>query len=103
MNKHVERASRWMYRGLWSVLVRWLKVPDRPPTLPVLPGEAMESFRPAEGFLRYLKFFFWITLLVIDVALLSGWLFLTIAFPIAGAVLALPVLLLAVVPDIGNR
>lgn len=100
MNPHVERASRWMYRGLWAGLVRWFQVPDRPPTLPVPPGESLESFRPAEGFLRYLKFFFWISLSVFDVALLAGWLMLTIAFPLAGALLALPVLFLAVVPDI---
>src|SRR5918994_72256 len=100
MRPHVERASRWMYRGLWAVLVRWFQVPDRPPTLPVVPGEALESFRPAEGFLRYLKFFFWISLSVFDVALLGGWLILTIALPLAGAILALPVLILAVAPDI---
>jgi len=100
MRPHVERASRWMYRGLWAVLVRWFKVPDQPPTLPVAPGETMESFRPAEGFLRYLKFLFWIGLSVIDVALLLGWLVLTIALPLVGAILALPVLFVAVVPDI---
>jgi membrane protein YdbS with pleckstrin-like domain len=75
-------------------------VPDQPPTLPVAPGEAMESFRPAEGFLRYLKFLFWIGLSVFDVALVAGWLVLTIALPLVGAILALPVLLVAVVPDI---
>lgn len=100
MSPQVEHASRWMYRGLWAVLVRWFKVPDRPPTLPIPPGEAMESFRPAEGFLRYLKFLFWISLSVIDVALVVGWLMLTIAFPLAGAILALPVLFLVVAPDI---
>src|SRR5262245_40884656 len=100
MNQKIEQASRWIYRGLWAVLVRWFKVPDDPPTLPIPPGETMESFRPAEGFLRYLKFFFWISLTVFDVALVSGWLALTIAFPRVGAILALPVVIVAVVPDI---
>src|SRR6266436_8925061 len=100
MSPHVERASRWIYHGLWAVLVRWFKVPDRPPTLPVAPDEAMESFRPAEGFLRYLKFLFWIALSAFDVPLILGWLILTIALPIAGAILALPALFLAVAPDI---
>src|SRR5262245_17579438 len=100
MSPHVERASRWMYRGLWAVLVRWFHVPDQPPTLPALPGEAIESFRPAEGFLRYLKFLFWIGLSVFDVALIAGWLVLTIALPLVGAILALPVVLVAIVPDI---
>jgi membrane protein YdbS with pleckstrin-like domain len=100
MNQHVERASRWMYRGLWAVLVRWFNVPDHPPTLPAGPGETLESFRPAEGFLRYLKFLFWIGLSVIDVGLVLGWLVLTIALPLVGALLALPVFVVAVVPDI---
>src|SRR5438552_283717 len=100
MSPHVERASRWIYGGLWAVLVRWFKVPDHPPTLPIPSGEAMESFRPAEGFLRYLKFLFWIALSAFDVPLIAGWLILTIAFPIAGAILALPVLFLAIAPDI---
>lgn len=100
MKPQVERASRWIYQGLWAILVRWFKVPDRPPTLPTSPGEAMESFRPAAGFLRYLKFYFWVFLVVIDLALLVGWMALAIAFPLAGAILALPVLFLAIAPDI---
>jgi membrane protein YdbS with pleckstrin-like domain len=100
MKPQVERTSRRMYRGLWAVLVRWFKVPDAPPTLPVSPGETMESFRPADGFLRYLKFFFWIGLLVIDVALLVGWVVFAISFPRAGMILALPALFLAIAPDI---
>jgi len=100
MSPHVEHASRWIYHGLWAVLVRWFKVPDHPPTLPVAPGETMESFRPAEGFLRYLKFLFWLALTAFDVPLLVGWLIVTIRYPPAGAILALPVLFLAIAPDI---
>jgi membrane protein YdbS with pleckstrin-like domain len=100
MKQHVERASRWIYGGLWAILVGWFKVPENPPTLPVPPGEHMESFRPAEGFLRYLKFFFWIGLSIFDVALLLGWLVITVASPLAGIILAVPVLVVAVVPDI---
>jgi membrane protein YdbS with pleckstrin-like domain len=100
MSKHVDRASRWMYRGIWAVLVRWFKVPDQPPTLPIPAGETIQSFRPSEGFLRYLKFLFWIGLTVIDVAILFGWVALTMAFPVAGAILALPALFVAIAPDI---
>src|SRR5262245_49735726 len=100
MKQHVEHASRWIYHGLWAILVRWFKVPDKPPTLPVPPGESMESFRPAEGFLSYLKFLFWIGLTVFDVSILLGWLVLMIAVPLAGIILAVPALIVAVVPDI---
>ena len=100
MSAHVERASAWIYRGIWAILVRWFRVPDRPPTLPVPPGETLASFRPAEGFLRYLKFLFWIVLLLIDGAILIGWLAITIAVPWLGAVLAIPAFLIAVVPDV---
>jgi len=47
---HVERASRWIYRGIWAVLVRWFKVPDHPPALPVPPGEALDAFRRQRAF-----------------------------------------------------
>ena len=50
--------------------------------------------------MRYLKLYFWIALLAIDVAILVGWIALYIANPLAGMVLAVPALLVAVVPDI---
>ena len=96
----VEQASRWIYQGLWSVLVRWFHVPHQPPTLPVAPGETLTAFRPAEGFLRYLKFKFWVVLTLIDGAILIGWLIVMVASPLAGAILALPALAVAVLPDI---
>jgi membrane protein YdbS with pleckstrin-like domain len=100
MSQHVERATAWIYRGLWLILVNWFHVPDRPPTLPLSGGEPPESFRPAEGFLRYLKFIFWFFALLIDGALFAGLLGITIALPWLGAVLAFPFLALAVVPDV---
>jgi membrane protein YdbS with pleckstrin-like domain len=100
MNGRVEDASRWIYRGVWAVLVRWFRVPDRPPTLPLGAGETLETFRPSEGFLRLLKLKFWILLGIIDFAIFFAWLVITIAFPIAGVILALPALAIAVLPDI---
>lgn len=100
MQPRFERASRWIYRGLWGVLVRWFRVPDRPPTLPTPSGEAATSFQPSDGFLRYLKFQFWVVLVVIDGALLIGWAALTAALPVAGLATA-PLWLAAIVlPDI---
>jgi len=97
---HVERASRWIYRGIWAVLVRWFKVPDRPPALPVPPGEALDAFRPAEGFLRYLKLFFWIGTILIDAMILAAWTAIAVASPTWGAILAVPALALALLPSI---
>lgn len=96
--KTVDRASRWIYRGIWGVLVRWFRVPDEPPTLPG--AVDVQAFRPSEGFLRYLKFYFWFGLVLIDGLIFLGWLAITIAFPWLGLILALPAFLLATLPDI---
>jgi membrane protein YdbS with pleckstrin-like domain len=65
MKTHVEQASRWIYGGVWGVLVRWFRVPAAPPTLPAVGGQPPQSFRPAPGFLKYLKLQFWFTLSLI--------------------------------------
>ncbi len=95
-----ERASRWIYQGIWLVLVRWFRVPDHPPTLPVGPGELVVSFRPAPGYLSYLKFLFWLVLVVIDGALLIVWAVIAIASPLAGALTALLFLAIIIIPDV---
>jgi membrane protein YdbS with pleckstrin-like domain len=100
VKQHVERASRWINSGIWAVLVKWFRVPDEPPTIPGGNADATHSFRPAEGFLRYLKFYFWIALVLIDGLILVGWIAITVAWPPAGIILALPALALAVLPDI---
>jgi membrane protein YdbS with pleckstrin-like domain len=100
MSKPVEHVSKWFYRGLWGVLTRWFRVPDRPPTLPALSGESITTFQPAEGFLRYLLLQFWIGLLLFDVLIFVGWLAITIVLPMVGLILVVPALILVVVPDI---
>ena len=100
MKQHVNRASRWIYSGIWAVLVRWFRVPDQPPTIPGGTNDGASSFRPAEGFLRYLKFYFWFALVLIDGLILVGWIVITVAWPLAGILLALPALVVAVLPDI---
>lgn len=100
MRQHVDRASRWIYSGIWAVLVRWLQVPDHPPTIPSGSNDATRSFRPAEGFLRYLKFYFWFVLVLIDGLILVGWIAIAVEWPIAGLALAAPALFVAVLPDI---
>ncbi|MGD9720007.1 MAG: PH domain-containing protein [Pirellulales bacterium] len=100
MKQQVDRASRWIYSGVWAVLVRWFRVPDQPPTLPGGTADVARSFRPAEGFLRYMKFYFWFALVLLDGFIFIGWIAITVAWPLAGLVLALPALALAVLPDI---
>ena len=100
MSQRVEQMSQWVYEGLWGVLTRWFRVPAQPPTLPALAGEAIQSFRPAQGFLRYLKFQFWIALIVIDVLLVIGWLVLGVASPLAGVLITPLALFLIIAPDV---
>lgn len=101
MTAHVaDQAAAWVYRGVWAGLVRWLRVPPDPPTLPVHPGETARSFRPAQGFLRCLKFWFWLALLPIDILIMGVWLVIFIAAPVVGVVLLGPALFLAIAPDI---
>jgi len=97
---HVDEATAWVYRGVWRVLTDLFRVPQTPPTLPAAPGEHVDAFRPAPQFLRLLKLLFWIWLALIDVAIFIVWLAIAIEEPRAGALLAVPALLLALVPDI---
>lgn len=96
----VEKAAEWMYRGLWKVLSDWFRVPEHPPTLPVREGDFLMSFHPSRKYLSYLKLYFWVALAVIDIAILVGWIVLFVANPVLGGLLAVPALILAVVPDI---
>ncbi|MGH7132751.1 MAG: PH domain-containing protein [Phycisphaerales bacterium] len=96
----VERASAWIYSGLWAALTSVFLVPREPPRMPSGAHEVIGSFRPAPGYLRYVKLYFWIGLLGIDIVLTLAWLGITIALPIVGAILALPVLVLVVLPDV---
>ncbi len=100
MKDRVEQVSAWVYGGIWGVLTRWFRVPDRPPNLPTHPGEQVDSFRPAPGFLRLLKLQFWIVFCVIDALIFIAWLAITIASPIVGLILVPLALALAIVPDV---
>ncbi len=100
MSGAAAQLAEGTYQRVWAALVPWFRVPREPPTLPALSGETVESFKPAEGFLRYLKFWFWLLLWPMDFAILVGWIAVTVALPWLGAVLFLPALALAVLPDI---
>ena len=56
-------------RGLWRLLLRWLRAPESPPALPDGSPEAVEVFLPASGYLRYLRWEALVTGLLIAAAL----------------------------------
>jgi len=100
IGKPVEAASAWVYEGVWGILADLLRTPRAAPTLPTQPGEQSTALKPSGAWLRYLKFWFWIGLAVIDVAILGGWLIICLLNPVLGAILAVPAWIIAIVPDI---
>ncbi|MBM4003637.1 MAG: PH domain-containing protein [Planctomycetes bacterium] len=92
MSEPLRDASRWVYRGVWSILLRWFHVPGEPPTLPVPSGERLESFAPSENWLRYLKLNFWILFVLQKSLWLALCVALIIAVPLVGLLLTLPFL-----------
>jgi len=93
-------SAEKFYKGFWGILVKWFKVPAHPPTLLTSDGSEPVSFKPSDGYLNYMKFTFWLGLIFIDVLIATAWLILAIAFPLWGAILFLPALLLMILPDI---
>lgn len=93
-------AAEWVYRGIWKALADWFRVPALPPDLPTRSGETVRSFHPAPGFLKLLKIEFWILCLIIDAVILLVWMIITASAPMVGVILAVPALLIAVVPDV---
>ncbi len=89
-----------LYHKLWTFLTKWFRVPQHPPTLPSFTGNESESFKPAPGFLKYLKVQFIILLLIVDIAIFIGWVAITIAIPLLGIALIIPALIIAIIPDI---
>jgi membrane protein YdbS with pleckstrin-like domain len=100
MKHSVGHATAWIYSGIWGVMTRWFRVPEEPPRLPSAPNERIESLRPAPGFLAYLKFQFWLVLILIDVGILMGWLMVFFRQPSVGLVLAPVAFAIAVLPDV---
>ncbi len=105
-----KRVAGGTYRGIWILLRDWFRVPADPPTLGEHPratdagsGSAASrvvAFRPSEGFLRYLNLQFWVALLLVDGLILVGWIALAAHEWTLALALAIPALLVLVVPDI---
>ncbi len=83
-------AAEWVYRGTWRALAEWFRVPETPPDLPAPEGETVRAFHPARGYLRMLRMWFWIGWTLIAGTLATAWVGVTIAAPLAGALVALP-------------
>ena len=96
----IERAAEWVYGGVWWWVANLFKVPQRPPALPSVSGDTPRSFHPSRSFLRYLKLYFWIAAIAIDVLIFAVWLGVVLANRNLGIVLTIPALALAILPDI---
>jgi len=95
----VDEAAAWIYRGVWASIVALFRVPPEPPTLPSA-GEAVRSIRPSAGYLRYLKFLFWVAFLPGDIVPILIWLVISMAFPIVGVILVAPLVIVLIAPDV---
>lgn len=99
--KAVLRASQWCYRGIWSVVTSHMQVPEQPPHLSGADDQRVNSFRPASGFLRYLKFQFWVALTLFDGVLFVGWLVLLFKAPWWLSLVLTPIIwAIMILPDI---
>lgn len=97
----MQRVSQWCYQGVWAAITQLFDLPTEPPKPSGNEDQDSRSFRPSEGFLRYLKFQFWILLLIIDIALVILWIVLLVKAPIIVSVILTPILwIIIVVPDI---
>ena len=94
-----DAAAAWIYGGVWASVVALFRVPAQPPTLPA-PVGAVRTMRPAPGYLRYLKFFFWLLLIPGDVIPIIAWIAIFVPFPIVGMALAPLFLIVVIAPDV---
>jgi membrane protein YdbS with pleckstrin-like domain len=93
-------AAAWIYEGVWSVLTEWLRVPREPSTLPTSDGTSQRSFRPAPAFLGYLKLWFWIVAILVDLLILVAWIAITVSRWWVGLLLLPVAVVLAILPDV---
>ncbi len=95
-----QKAAKWIYTGIWQVLVRIFKVPHEPPTLPVGNDGFLKAFKPSRQYLRYIKMWFWLGLTILDLGIIILWLVVLAAEPIAAVVLSPLFLLVLILPNI---
>ncbi len=98
--KTVLRASQWCYKGVWGVATKWFHVPEEPPRIQGADDDSVRSFRPSEGYLRYLKLYFWIGLAAMDIVLTAAWIVVLVVNPVVGIVIAPLAWAVIIIPDI---
>lgn len=96
----MERSAEWIYHGVWLLLTDCFRVPKHPPSMPVHSTGFCRTFHPSRRYLSYLKLFFWFGLVAIDLAILAGWILILYWNLTVAWILAVPALLIAVIPDI---
>ncbi len=99
MSQSAQQATAWIYEGVWKVLVDLFNVPREAPNTPPAAGQ-VRSLKPDPAFLRYLKFKFWIALVIIDVLIIGLWLAVLIAEPVIGLIIAPLAWGIAIIPDV---
>jgi membrane protein YdbS with pleckstrin-like domain len=97
MKDSAAETCRWIYAGVWGVMVDWFRLPPQPPTLPTSAGEQVESFGPSPAWLDYLKLKFWLGQIPSIGFLIAVFVGLSIsltAAPEAGVLVAIPIMAL---------
>ncbi len=100
MTDPVTRSANWIYEGAWAILSDCFVVPKHSPTLPAQPGGFYRTFHPSRNFLSYLRAYFWVATIAIDLVILAGWILLFLSNPLIAWLVAIPALAIAIVPDI---
>ena len=79
MSNDTSKKTSWIYEIVWGVLSSLLCVPRDPPELPIHVAENIVARKPSPGFIRYLKFQFWVITLILLVSLAAGSLIIVVA------------------------
>ncbi len=82
-------AGTAVERGLWQILVRWLRLPEKPPELPGDGHEQVDVFLPAPAYLRYLRCEALLTALLIAAAAAVSGAIMLLAGEVGGGWVAL--------------
>lgn len=72
-------AQSWLYEGIWGMLSGFFCVPRTSPILPAIDRESVVSRKPSPGFLRYLKFQFWVSIAIITIIVMVASIVILIA------------------------
>lgn len=72
MSQVINEKSAWVYNGVWGVLTQVFCVPREAPVLPAQDQEQIITRKPSPGFLKYLKFKFWLGIAGVIIATIVG-------------------------------